>query len=125
MTAGSLELLTALPTALLVGLGGALGALARYAVDVTLGGGRRSTFAVNVLGSFALGALVASSPADATLAVAGTGFCGAFTTFSSFAVNVVRAVDAGDSRLAVVDAAGTLASALFGVGAGWGMVGIL
>ncbi len=118
MIADVVGVLDALPTALLVGLGGSLGALARYAVDVALDGGRRSTFAVNVLGSLALGALVAVAPADATLALAGTGFCGAFTTFSSFAVNVTRAFDTGDYRLAAVDALGTLASALVGVGIG-------
>ena len=112
------------PPALLAGLGGALGALGRYAVDVALGGGRRSTVAVNVLGSVALGTLVATEPADATLALAGTGFCGAFTTFSSFAVNVVRAADAGDYRLAAADALGTLATALLGVGVGWWLAGL-
>jgi len=114
----------AMPAALLVGFGGAFGALGRYAVDVALGGGRRSTFAVNVLGSLALGALVASSPADPTLALAGTGFCGAFTTFSSFAVNVTRAADAGDYRLAAADALGTLATALIGVGIGFWLAGL-
>jgi CrcB protein len=115
---GVADLLGTLPTALLVGLGGALGALARYAVDAALDGGRRSTFAVNAVGSLALGALVAASPTDGTLALLGTGFCGAFTTFSSFAVNVVRAADAGQFRLAVADALGTLAAALLGVGIG-------
>ncbi|WP_336024466.1 fluoride efflux transporter FluC [Halobellus salinisoli] len=123
VTAVVADLLGALPTPLLVGLGGAFGALVRYGVDLGLDGGRRSTFAVNVLGSVALGALVASAPADATLALAGTGFCGAFTTFSSFAVNVTRAVDAGDYRLAVADAVGTLASALLGVGIGFWLGG--
>mgnify|MGYP002761237276 CR=1 FL=1 len=123
MTAAPPDSLAALPTALLVGIGGSLGALGRYAVDVALGGGRRSTFAVNVLGSAALGALAASSPAGAIVALVGTGFCGAFTTFSSFAVNVVRAADAGEYRLAAVDAAGTLATTLPGVGLGWWLVG--
>lgn len=106
------------PTPILAGLGGAAGALARYAVDRLLEGGRRSTFAVNVLGSTLLGALVAASPPAATLALAGAGFCGAFTTFSSFAVNVTRALDAGRVDLALADAAGTLAAALAGVALG-------
>lgn len=114
----------AVPTALLVGVGGAAGALARYAVDRVLDGGRRSTFAVNVLGSTLLGALVASSPSDATLAAAGTGFCGAFTTFSSFAVNVARAAADGRAAVALVDAVGTLVAALVGVGIGWVLAGL-
>jgi CrcB protein len=116
--------LNAVPTPILVGLGGAAGALARYAVDRLLGGGRRSTFAVNVLGSTLLGALVATSPAATTLALVGTGFCGAFTTFSSFAVNVTRALDTGRVDLALTDAAGTLAAALVGVGLGSVLVGV-
>ena len=114
----------AVPTPVLVGVGGAAGALARYAVDRLLDGGRRSTFAVNVLGSTFLGAVVAASPPAATLALLGTGFCGAFTTFSSFADNVTRALDAGRIDLALADAAGTLAAALVGVGIGSVLVGV-
>jgi CrcB protein len=114
----ALASLDGVPLPILVGLGGSAGALGRYAVDVALGGGRRSTFAVNILGSVALGALVTSSPHATTLAIAGTGFCGAFTTFSSFAVNVAEAASEGDRRLAAVDAAGTLVSALLGVALG-------
>jgi CrcB protein len=118
------DTLDSLPTPLLVGFGGAAGALCRYAVDVGLDGGRQSTFAVNVLGSIALGALVAASPAAPTLALAGTGFCGAFTTFSSFAVNVADAAADGRYGVAAADAAGTLVTALFGVGIGGLIVGL-
>ena len=115
---GIVALAGALPPAFLVGLGGALGALARYAVDVALGGGRRSTFAVNVLGSVALGAIVASAPSDATLALAGTGFCGAFTTFSTFAFETVRLFETGERRRALANAAVNLAGALAAVWVG-------
>ena len=120
----ALSTLVSLPTPVLVGLGGAFGALGRYAVDVALEGGRRSTFAVNVVGSFALGAIVAASPPEPTLALAGAGFCGAFTTFSSFAVNVSEALDEGEWSLAASDAVGTLVTALVGVGAGMALVGL-
>ncbi|SDY01095.1 fluoride efflux transporter FluC [Halobellus clavatus] len=116
--------LAALPDALLVGVGGSLGALARYGVDVALDGGRSSTFAVNVVGSIALGALVTSAAPEQILTVAGAGFCGAFTTFSSFAVNVSEAAANGRYRLAAIDAAGTLVTALVGVGIGAGLAGL-
>lgn len=116
--------LQTVPTPILVGLGGAAGALARYTVDRILDGGRHSTFVVNVLGSTLLGAIVAASPPAAALALVGTGFCGAFTTFSSFAVNVARALDAGRVDLALADAAGTLAAALVGVVLGSMVVGV-
>lgn len=114
----------AVPTALLAGLGGAAGALARYTIDLRLDGGRRSTFVVNVVGSALLGAVVASSPSDSTLAAVGTGFCGAFTTFSSFAVNVAQAAADGRTEVALADAAGTLVAALAGVGFGWVLAGL-
>ncbi|WP_311170743.1 fluoride efflux transporter FluC [Halobellus ordinarius] len=124
LLASVIRVFGSLPTPLLVGFGGAAGALCRYAVDVALDGGRPSTFAVNVLGSIALGALVAASPAEPTLAFAGTGFCGAFTTFSSFAVNVADAAADGRYGVAAADAAGTLVTALFGVGIGGLIAGL-
>jgi CrcB protein len=114
---------SSIPTPLLVGVGGAAGALTRHAVDTLLSGGRRSTFVVNVLGSTLLGAVVAADPSAPAFFFVGTGFCGAFTTFSSFAVNVARAGAAGRFGIALLDAIGTLAAALVGVGLGWGLVG--
>jgi CrcB protein len=73
--------------ALLVSLGAAVGAPARLAVAQRLGG-LRATLLVNVLGSAVLGLLVHPSPS--TAALVGTGFCGAFTTYSTFAVEAVQ-----------------------------------
>ena len=103
-----------------VALGGFLGfagALARYAVDRLLDGGRRSTLVVNVLG-----AVVAASPSVTTLV--GTGFCGAFTTFSSFVFNVTRALETGRADPAIADAVGTLIAALVGVALGSALAGL-
>jgi CrcB protein len=118
----ALEPLATLPVPVLVGLGGTLGALARYGVDRALSGGRRSTVAVNVLGSVALGALVASSPSAASAALFGTGFCGAFTTFSSFAVSIAEDAADGERGRAIRYALGTLLAALLGVAVGGGLV---
>jgi CrcB protein len=87
--------MTALLPYLLVGIGGFLGANARFvlarwiglAVDTRFPLG---TFAVNVSGSFALGllgTLVAERVvpnSDAARFAIGVGFLGAFTTFSTF-----------------------------------------
>lgn len=79
-------------TLLAVGLGGALGAVLRYLVEVALGGrGARfpvGTLGVNLVGSAVLG-LVAGWVTGAggpewVLALVGTGLCGALTTFSTF-----------------------------------------
>jgi CrcB protein len=108
---------------LLVGLGGVVGALARHLVGERFEDGVYATLAVNVLGSFVLGVLVAA-PVDGGLAlVVGTGFCGAFTTFSSFAFETVRLFETGERRRAAVNAGinlvgASLAVALGGVVAG-------
>lgn len=107
--------------ALLVGVGGAGGALARYAVALAVGG-RRATFAVNLLGSLLLGATSARfGDGTAPALLVGTGFCGAFTTFSSFAVAVAEDLD-GDRRGTAVYAGGTLLAAVGGVLVGRGVV---
>ncbi|BDH59514.1 CrcB family protein [Tsukamurella sp. PLM1] len=79
-------------TALLVAVGGGIGAVLRYLVD----GALRSrlsfwaTAAINVSGSFVLGllaGLVAGGGLGGTaLAILGTGVCGGYTTFSTATV---------------------------------------
>ncbi|MFC4448887.1 fluoride efflux transporter FluC [Halorussus aquaticus] len=104
---------------LLVGAGGVLGALARFGVGSVLSARTRSTLAVNVLGSFALGALtVGLADGTALLTVFGIGFCGAFTTFSSFAVETVELYEDGAKRQAVENATVNLLGALLAVGLG-------
>lgn len=90
--------------AVLVALGGAAGALARYGLGLWIGWlGARSTWAtfpvatllINVSGAFALGYLLtrlglsdparAAWPPELRLAL-GSGFLGAYTTFSTFSV---------------------------------------
>lgn len=92
----------------LVALCGGLGAVARFGLDAWL----RSrwpvlpaTVVVNLLGSFLLGVLVESHArtlvGDPSLALAGVGFCGGFTTLSTAAVEVVRLVRAGRASAAL------------------------
>lgn len=74
---------------LVVALGGALGALARVAIDMLTPANvwAASTLIVNVLGCVALAALsayAAHRPLAPLLQLfAGTGFCGSFTTLST------------------------------------------
>lgn len=97
--------------AALVGVGGAVGAAARHAVGLRIAG-RRSVVVVNALGSLALGAVL-SAPIGANVALfAAVGVCGAFTTFSSFAVETVSTAADGDTRVAAGFAAVNLALAL-------------
>lgn len=110
--------------AALVGVGGAFGATARHAVGLRIAG-RRSVVAVNALGSLSLGvALSAPIGSAATLLVA-VGFCGAFTTFSSFAVETVSTAAGGERGVAVGFAAANLLAALAAFLAGSALVGAL
>ncbi|WP_227355601.1 fluoride efflux transporter FluC [Haladaptatus salinisoli] len=105
--------------AFLVGVGGMLGALSRHLVGRALPGERRDTLAVNVVGSFVLGALTAGlTENSAMVTLFGTGFCGAFTTFSSFAFETVRLYERGERRRAVGNATVNLVGALVAVALG-------
>ena len=109
----------------LVGLGGAAGALLRYVTTALLDAESFpfGTLAVNVVGSFALGLVTFTGIGSDVVLLAGVGACGAYTTFSSFAYDTVRLVETGHLRLAVGNATGTLVAAVAGVGLAWLLVG--
>ena len=109
-------------------LGGALGALARWGVARALpsspAGWPWSTLLVNLTGCLLLGlllaALFARHPDHPWLRpFLGTGVLGGYTTFSTFAVDVVRLADAGAWPVAVgyllVSVAGGVLAAAAGV----------
>lgn len=106
---------------LLVGLGGILGAWLRHLLGERIETHRADTLAVNVLGSFALGVLSGLSESDPLFLIFGVGFCGAFTTFSTFAFETVRLFETGDRRRAAVNASLNLAGALLAVALGMGV----
>lgn len=119
-----------LESAHLVGIGGAVGALARHAVFLRLAsdpddGLPLSTFAVNVAGSFVLGLAVFAGLGESAMQFLGIGICGSFTTFSSFSVETVRLWERGERRLAVVSAAGNLLCSLSAIGLAWGLAAAL
>lgn len=91
---------------LAVAVGGALGAVGRYLVVLRLGemlgyGFPFGTLAVNVIGSFAMGCLVEASALSLQLSTEMRGLflvggLGAFTTFSTFALDVATFYDRGE-----------------------------
>ena len=96
---------------LAVGLGGAIGAPARYGiaqlVDITPGTFPWGTFWINVTGSFALGFLLVVlserlGPTRYLRPLLATGFLGAYTTYSTFAVEVDLLVKNGHVPIALV-----------------------
>jgi CrcB protein len=96
---------------------GAVGAPVRYLVDGFVGGRTEGafpwgTFAINASGSLVLGLLTGlglyhAFPETPRL-VLGTGFCGAYTTFSTFSFETVRLLEEGASSEAFRYALATL-----------------
>jgi len=114
-----------MPAILIVGAGGFVGAILRYGAN-TLAVGRAGTFPlgtliVNVVGCFCLGLMAAwfderpDLPPEWRLAI-GTGLLGALTTFSTFGVESLDLMRAGEPRLAMVNIALNL---ILGLGAAW------
>jgi CrcB protein len=119
-------------TSVLVGVAvaGAIGAPARFLLDGViherLGDPHRTgfpwgTFAVNVSGSLVLGLVTGAALYHgfhgAPKVWLGTGFCGAYTTFSTFTFESLRLVEEDAGRLAVANVigsavAGTAAAAI-------------
>ncbi len=115
----------ALVSALAIGVGGAAGAVSRYAVGRAIERRGLDVFAVNVAGSFLFG-IVLGADVGGPIAVALTvGFCGAFTTFASFALDTLRLAEDGLWSAAAANALGTLSVALVAVLAGGALGGAL
>jgi fluoride exporter len=115
-------------TVLLVLLGGALGAPVRYVVDLMVQSRHDSvlpwgTFVVNTTGSLVLGVtaggVAAAVGPEWVLTLAGTGFCGALTTFSTFSFETVRLAEEGALRAAAVNVAGSVVVGAAACAAGW------
>ena len=98
-----MSLSASIPTILQVAAGGALGATARYAVVVAA---RRTmgiefpwgTFAVNVIGSFLMGAFVVTAAHKGLSHLSPlvmTGLLGGFTTFSAFSLETANLIERG------------------------------
>lgn len=112
---------------LAIALAGAVGAPARYVVDALVQDRLDrvfpwGTFVINVTGSLLLGVLAGASlfhafPGTAK-AMLGTGFCGAYTTFSTFAYETNRLAEEGSRLEAVLNVVATVVGCLAGAGAG-------
>jgi CrcB protein len=109
-----------------VGLGGCLGSVARYAVGLWIYerlGARfpYGTFVINISGCFLIGLVLAVLDARLELPAAWRqavpiGFIGAYTTFSTFEYETLRAAQQGQSAMA---AGYVLASLVVGFAAVW------
>jgi CrcB protein len=101
-----------------IAAGGSLGALARYGIDVGIEQRAEalfpwSTFVINLSGCLLVGVLIGTlvdrhdTPEWVRLGLV-VGFCGAYTTFSTFAQETLGLVEERIAALAVLNGAGSI-----------------
>lgn len=115
----------------LIAIGGACGSVARVLVGRSLAapvaGLPVGTFAVNVVGSFAIGLVLRwadalPGPREPWRALLAAGFCGGFTTFSTFSAETVALAERGDVVRAFAYAAFSMLACLAATLAGFSMM---
>lgn len=94
-----------------VALGAAVGAAIRSHMSSV---GWRATLGVNLAGSLILGFVIGLNPATEWVTVIGTGFCGALTTFATFAFEASAGSPARRSRIVAFNVVGCVAIAALG-----------
>jgi CrcB protein len=101
---------------ILIGLGGALGSICRYAIAL---GTKKyfqlsfpmGTFIVNIIGCLLIGLLMgyfSKNNQDSLKLILITGFCGGFTTFSSFAAENIVLIQQNQIGTAVLYIMGSI-----------------
>ncbi len=115
---------------MLVGVGGMVGSIARYLVAEFFRarlplGFPYGTLTVNIVGCFLIGVVLGvvgrwSGISMELRLLLATGFCGGFTTFSSFAYEVIELIGAHRIGVAVAYVAGSV-----GAGVGATLLGLL
>ena len=113
---------------LLIGLGGGIGSIARYLCQRWFNENYPhpfpwGTFAVNLAGCFLIGVIYAASEKSTFLTpqirlLLITGFCGGFTTFSTFAFENMNLLRSGDTVYFLFYTIGSVVLGIVGVFAG-------
>lgn len=113
---------------LIIGIGGALGAISRYGMGLLIV--RKSdsqiplsTFIINIVGSFVLGLVLGLYNKgildDFWQQFLGIGFCGAFTTFSTFGYETIKLIENKQPAKAVIYVMLTTFLSVIGGYIGW------
>lgn len=119
---------------LLVGIGGALGAMARYGVARLIGPSQAfpwSTFSVNLAGGLLMGLLAgwlaarADAGAEPLRLLLGVGLLGGFTTFSAYSLDLHLLIARGALGTAALYGLGSMLLALLALLAGLWLARIL
>ena len=113
-----------------MGAGGFLGTIARYLVAAAIGGAVGETFpwgtvVVNVTGCFVIGVIAVATGPDGRIVVAPDlrqflliGVCGGYTTFSSFSLQTLNLLRAGDFAGAIGNVVVSVVACMLAVWAG-------
>jgi CrcB protein len=110
-----------------VGAGGLVGAPARYIVDQVVNARTKGTFpwgtyVINASGALLFGLVTGlvmyHGLGHLPASLLGTGFCGAYTTFSTFSWETVRLIEEGTPSAALWNVAGSVVVGLLAAGAG-------
>jgi CrcB protein len=117
-------------TLLAVSAASAVGAPARYLLDKAVVGRRASalplgTMVINISGALLLGLLTGLAAhhglPHGVFLMLGSGFCGAYTTFSTFSYETMRLVEQGSIAEASANVAVSLAAGMAAAAAGLGL----
>jgi CrcB protein len=107
---------------LLVGLGGAVGAVLRWLISLAIPTQSFpwATLIINITGSFCIGIIfglvIQQQLSDQGRLFLATGLCGGFTTFSAFSLETVGLLQSGKTTAAL---AYVLASVVIGIAMSW------
>jgi CrcB protein len=117
---------------LAIAAGGAIGAVARYVAAAQIGHWLGTGFPwgillVNIAGSFLMGVLVEAmtlvwSPSAELRALLVVGVLGAFTTFSTFALDIVTVLERGQILLAALYIGASVGLAVLALLGGMGLI---
>lgn len=98
---------------LLIGLGSAIGGVCRYLLDTSITQSVSSSLTwgtfpwgilfVNILASFLIGLAASWSQNELLTLFFITGFCGGFSTFSSFSLQTIQLFEAGKVLFAILN----------------------
>lgn len=116
---------------ILVGLGGAIGSMLRHAAQlfITTKHFPFATLAVNILGSFIIGLVLALSIKDDTFlnnwkVFLATGICGGFTTFSTFSADNISLFQSGKYSIALLYIITSVVISILAAGLGFKLINI-
>jgi fluoride exporter len=110
----------------MVGLGGMIGSMLRYATTIYMKNQPfpYATFAINLAGCFVIGAIAGYALRDATFnsewrLFLATGICGGFTTFSSFSLECLQLLQQNRFLGVVIYVGASVILGVAGALAGW------